>query len=91
MLEFEWDKNKEKANVKKHKIDFEDASKIFYGKIIERADNRKDYGEDRFIAIGMYEDEIINVVYTMRGKNIRIISARKGNKHERELYRRMYH
>ena len=55
-MDFEWDSEKCKANLIKHGIDFEFAKEIFSGVWISKPDNRKDYGENRFIAIGVLEE-----------------------------------
>jgi len=52
-----------------------------------RPDDRKDYGEERMIALGKISDLIVITAYTKHGKNIRLISARKANKKERRIYR----
>lgn len=51
-LEFEWDEKKAKANLTKHRISFLTAAEIFANEILERLDDREDYGEIRFIALG---------------------------------------
>ena len=62
---------------------------FFANEIIERIDDREDYGELRFIALGRVEMEIYRVAYTWRGeKVIRIINAQKASKHEQEIYYR---
>jgi uncharacterized protein len=54
---------------------------------LQRLDSRRDYGETRFIALGLDSNGVaLNVVYTVRGEAIRIISACKASKHERETY-----
>ena len=89
-LEFEWDKNKNNSNTDKHKIDFDFASKVFGDdQRIEWEDKRKDYSEKRFVTIGKIINTFVTVVYTMRGKIIRIISARKAKKQERDLYNKV--
>jgi uncharacterized DUF497 family protein len=82
---FEWDDDKSRANVRKHGIDFEDASEVFYGPIILRQSNRNN--EERWIAIGSLEDRLITVVFTRRADVIRIISARRARKNEEREYR----
>ena len=83
---FEWDAAKDAANFGKHEIGFRQAAEIFRGLILIRRDDRRDYGETRLIALGEYDGEIIRVVFTHRGENIRIISAWKANRHERKTY-----
>ncbi len=86
LLEFEWDENKRQSNLRKHGIDFVAASKIFKNYTVEFEDNRYDYREDRFIAIGIIGNQTLTVVYTMRNGIIRLISARKSTKEERKIY-----
>lgn len=81
---FVWDESKRQANVAKHYIDFWDAKQVFDGPVFERVDNR--HGEDRIFAIGLLEGIEIVVVYTMRGKRRRIISARRAHRDERQNY-----
>jgi uncharacterized protein len=81
---FEWDDNKRLANLAKHHIDFRDVQQVFDGPVFERGDSRR--GEDRIVAIGLLEDIEIVVVYVMRGKRRRIISARRAHHNEREEY-----
>ncbi|WP_347990339.1 BrnT family toxin [Methylomonas sp. AM2-LC] len=84
---FQWDNNKNETNIEKHGIDFNDAAKIFEKPTLEELDDRKDYGEDRYNTIGQMNDgTCINVTYTDRDSDIRIISARCADKNEREAY-----
>ena len=81
---FEWDESKRQANLEKHHIDFQDAKRVFYGPVFERTGSR--HGEDRIFAIGVMEDIEIVVVYVMRGKRRRIITARRAHRDERQDY-----
>jgi uncharacterized DUF497 family protein len=86
---FEWDEEKNKANVKKHGIDFETAAHVFKDKNrIEYYDIEHSVFEDRYITIGEIDEVliVILVVYTERSDAIRIISARKATKQERRAY-----
>ncbi|MBV9560835.1 MAG: BrnT family toxin [Bradyrhizobium sp.] len=82
---FEWDEDKSKANRQKHGIDFEDATRIFYGPVLLRRSARND--EERWIAIGSLENKLIAVVFTRRAEVIRIISSRRARKNEERTYR----
>jgi uncharacterized protein len=86
-MAFEWDAAKRSANLAKHGIDFRDAVQIFEGPVLEKIDRRRDYGEDRIAAIGVAMGLELYVVYTVRGGERRIISARRANRHERKAYR----
>lgn len=87
-MEFEWDSVKANANYRLHGVTFELAQTVFRDAFaVERLDDREDYGEDRFIIIGMATGQVILlVVYTPRGERIRIISARRATQHEEEDY-----
>ena len=88
-LEFEWDEDKAAANLAKHRVSFLTAAEVFANEILERIDDREDYGEIRWIALGRVEAEVFRVVFSWRGdKLIRIISAQKASKDEREIYYR---
>ena len=86
-LQFEWDEDKAALNLAKHGVSFLTAAAIFANEVVERIDNREDYGEVRFIALGRVGLTVYRVVYTWRGEDvIRIISAQKASKHERKIY-----
>ena len=86
-MDFEWDENKNKSNQEKHGIDFKDALYVFKDKNNKISpDLRKDYGESRWKIIGKIYGSIISVIYTLREETIRIISARKASRIEREEY-----
>jgi uncharacterized protein len=85
-LEFEWDEEKRQSNLNKHGVDLIEAGQIFAGYTVEFADNRYNYSEDRFIAIGQSKGQILTVVYTVRDEVIRLISARKATKNETRIY-----
>jgi uncharacterized protein len=86
---FEWNKDKAVANWQKHGVSFEEAIGVFRDPFaIEIFDNRMDYGEERINLIGIYNGVILHITYTERGDRIRLISARRATKHEREDYYR---
>ena len=87
MTGFEWDEAKNHANIRKHGIDFETARRIFDGTILTWRDSRKDYGEERHLAVGRVDSEaMIVVVWTNRAGRIRLISARPASRKERQAY-----
>ena len=55
---------------------------------VERIDGRESYGEERINLLGMCDGVILHVTYTERGEHIRIISARRAEKHEQDHYYR---
>ena len=86
-MQFEWDERKNEQNIRRHGIDFADVRSLFLGPRLTDFDDREDYGEDRWISIGMIAKGVAVVVWIERQDNvIRIISARKANKSERARY-----
>lgn len=86
-LRFEWNSAKAKDNYAKHGVSFELAEKVFKDPFaVEFLDDRQDYGEQRFVIIGMVSGHLLYVAYTEGKDVIRIISARRATKHEQETY-----
>jgi uncharacterized DUF497 family protein len=89
MLDFEWDDAKAAANFRKYGVTFEQAAHAFRDPFaMEWIDARAVYGEERVILLGMSGGQILSVVYTERGEIIRIISARRATRHEKDNYYR---
>jgi uncharacterized protein len=87
--EFEWNADKAEANLRKHRIAFEAARRVFEDDFaIEWPDADLAYGEMRFVITGMVDGRLLRVVYTERNDRIRIISARKATQHEQRQYYR---
>jgi uncharacterized DUF497 family protein len=85
--DFEWDDAKAAANLAEHGVTFAMARDVFDDPFaIAWDDDRQDFGENRFCIIGMRENRMIFVAYTLRGNTIRIISARGAEPHERRRY-----
>ena len=86
-MQFEWDEAKNLENIRKHEIDFADVPAMFDGEMLIELDDRFDYGEDRWLGIGFLGSGIAVVVWTERQNNvIRIISARRANRHEQKRF-----
>ncbi|MBS0287998.1 MAG: BrnT family toxin [Proteobacteria bacterium] len=85
-MKFEWDEQKNQLNIEHHEIDFNDVYMVFDNPMLKRIDNRKDYGEERWISLGKLDGVVVVVVYTVRKDVIRIISVRRGNRNERKIY-----
>jgi uncharacterized DUF497 family protein len=87
-VEFEWHDAKAEANLKAHGVDFELAKTVFKDPFaIERLDDREDYGEERFVLVGMAEGQVLLfVAYGEREERIRIISARRATQYEQDDY-----
>lgn len=86
--EFEWDAAKARRNLRVHGVSFPTASGVFLDpERIEDADTREEYDEDRYVTIGFASQVLLAVVFTLREKRIRLISARKANRSEEKEYR----
>ncbi|AFY80550.1 BrnT family toxin [Oscillatoria acuminata] len=86
-MQFEGDEAKRAENIVKHQIDFADIPQMFDGSMLSELDQRTDYGEERWVGIGFLRNTVAVVVWTERKHNIiRIISARRANKYERERF-----
>jgi uncharacterized DUF497 family protein len=77
-VEFQWDQAKRETILKERGVDILYAALIFEGDVLTAEDDRYDYGEVRFISVGMVEDECFVVVHTERDGVIRLITAWKG-------------
>ena len=86
-MKFEWNKSKAKDNYGRHGVSFELAKEVSKDRFaVEFLDDRQDYGEERFVIIGMAAAHVLYVAYTERKDVLRIISARRATKHEQETY-----
>lgn len=87
-LQFEWDSAKAKSNLAKHGVSFEEAAIVFGdARSLTISDPDHSITEDRFVTIGSVPTgKILVVVHTVRGDNIRIISARSASRKERKVY-----
>jgi uncharacterized DUF497 family protein len=87
-MQFEWDPKKAAANARKHWVTFDEAMTVFAdARAITAYDPDHSDDEDRFLTIGISADgRVLFVSHTDCGDSIRIISARKADKQEREEY-----
>ena len=83
-MDFEWDEAKSRANLAKHGIPLDLVPLAFEAPVLARRSDRR--GEERWLGIGSVEGLVIAFAYTKRGANLRIISARRANRHERQSY-----
>lgn len=81
---FEWDEVKRQANLSKHSIDFVDAAKALLDSHLVRVSAR--HGEHRCVAVAMHQGRNITVIYALRERVCRIISARTARRNERKAY-----
>ena len=86
-MQFEWDDEKNESNLARHGLDFADAYRIFSFPMLVALDDREDYGEDRWIGIGLLDGRVVVVVYAEPdAETIRVISLRKALTYERNEY-----
>jgi len=83
---YEWDDSKNVANGFKHGVAFEEIHGFQWDTVLEVPDERKDYGEPRWIAIGLIGPRLHTLVYTLRNGALRVISLRKSNSREESAY-----
>ena len=84
---FEWDEQKAKSNEAKHAVSFPFITRAFDDENrLTVIDNRRNYGEVRYVTLARIEQRVYVLVYTMRGTVIRLISARKANSKEVKRY-----
>jgi uncharacterized DUF497 family protein len=85
-MDFAWNDAKRQANLKKHGLDFADASRVFAGHTLTRPDTRFPYSEARFSTVGLLGVEVVLIAHTEAEDTIHFISMRKAQRHEREHY-----
>jgi len=85
-MEIEFDPEKSAKNVELRGLSFDLVADFDFDSALVARDTREDYGEDRFIALGLIGDRLHVVAYTMRGDRLRVISFRKANAREVERY-----
>jgi uncharacterized DUF497 family protein len=85
-VRIEFDPTKRETTLEHRGLDMARAAEIFAGATLTIADDRKDYGEPRFITIGRLDGRMVVSVWTPRGAARRIISLRKANDREKALY-----
>jgi len=85
-MRFEWDEVKRQSNLEKHGVDFVDAVLVLADAPLILEDTRRDYKEQRLLAMGELHSVLFVVAFTIRDGAFRIISARRANARERRYY-----
>lgn len=91
-MKVEWDEKKNSTNIQKHHVSFEEAKAVFGDPLhISKLDHRFSYFEERWITIGSTDGGkilvVANIFFDESGEEIiRIISARKASKKEKDFY-----
>jgi uncharacterized DUF497 family protein len=85
-VRFTWSEAKRQANLKVHALDFLEAQKVFEGPTFTFEDDRFQYGERRFVTLGLLGGVPVSIVHTETPDRIHIISFRKATKHEQTIF-----
>ncbi len=85
-----YDDDKNQRNIRERGLPFDKMNDFDWDDALVALDDRYDYGEDRYQAVGFIENRLFVVVFTLRGDDIRVISLRKANKREQKRYADKY-
>ena len=86
-MQYSYDPEKKASNLKKHGLDFDDArSVIESGEAVTFEDRRFDYGEVRYLTLGLLDGEVVIIATAETDKTIRVISMRKAVKNEQKIF-----
>jgi uncharacterized protein len=85
-MRFLWHEPKRQANQKKHSMDFADAERVFAGPTFTFEGDREDYGEQRWVTLGLLGTKVVVIVHTETAEEIRVISMREADKDEQLLF-----
>jgi len=87
-MKYEWDDGKNRSNLAKHGLRFEDAEQVLSGSCVTFRDDRLNDGETRLITLGLLAGRLVVIAHAPRGEGSRIISMMKGNRREQEIYKK---
>lgn len=86
-MRYTYDPKKRASNLKKHEYDFDDAPLVMESdRTVTFEDRRFDYGEQRFITLGVLRGDVVVITTTETDEEIRVISMRKAERNEQEIY-----
>lgn len=85
-MRFQWDEAKRRSNLALHGFDFLAVERVFVNEALTFLDDRFDYGEIRFLTLGMLNGRVVAVAHTETNEFTRIISFRKASKNEEQIY-----
>lgn len=85
-MRFTWHEPKRQMTLEKRGLDFADTEQVFAGPTFTFEDDRRDYGETRFVSLGLLRGQVVVIVHTETADEIRIISMREAEKDEQRLY-----
>ncbi|NDE89919.1 MAG: BrnT family toxin [Alphaproteobacteria bacterium] len=87
MKKISFDPKKRELTLLDRKLDFADCNIVFHSRHLSWIDNRRDYGEERFITVGFLNERMVVVAWTWRNKTRHIISLRKANEREKKKFK----
>jgi hypothetical protein len=88
-MRYTCDPKKKTVNLKKHGYDFDDAPLVIESdRTVTFEDHRLDYGEQRFITLGVLRGDVVAIATAETDEEIRVISMRRAERHEEEIYYR---
>jgi len=86
-MRYTYDPKKRAANLKKHGYDFEEAHQVIEsGNAVTFEDRRFDYGEPRYITLGVLREQVVVIATAETDDEIRVISMRRAERNEEEIY-----
>ena len=85
-MQFIWHESKRQENLTKHGLDFADTERVFTGPTFTFEDDREDYGEQRWVTLGLLSAKVVVIVHTETAEEIRVISMREADKDEQLLF-----
>ncbi len=90
-MNFEWDVRKAATNLRRHAVSSTAGARaLAAGNVLERPDERQDYGEERTFALALLGGQVLAIAYTVRGDAVRLISVRRASRHETKTYWKSY-
>jgi uncharacterized protein len=85
-MQFAWHEPKRQATLRSRGLDFAEGYRVFAGPTLTFVDDREDYGEVRWVTLGLLDGKVLVIVHTETADEIRIISMREANQHEQHLF-----
>ena len=85
-MRFTWHEQKRQRTLNQRHLDFAHAEQVFAGPTLTFEDDRKDYGEQRWVTLGLLQATVVVIVHTERADEIHIISMRKAERDEQHLF-----
>ena len=83
---FTWSERKRASNLREHGLDFVDAARVFEGLTFTYEDDRFDYGEQRFVTLGLLAGVPVSIAHMESEDEVRVISFRKATSREAKRY-----